>query len=253
MATFRRAFAASPAALGLWALPAADTANRTTSPTSIGCRMAISWSRRGGPPLLLLLLPRSRDVELPLLAADLRRGLARELVAVHLQLVLDGYLHVLQLALGRERQLAGLERHVLELRLLLVLEGHGAGELVPVLLDDEGGLPLLTADVVLALPRPDRVRLVVPGAQGAAEPEHQHRREDRFHGCPRDRAGGKWSDADRPRPLTPIVRTTSRSALRSESRPGRRRWSTSPDTPDRSSSPSLAAASAWSAWRRELW
>src|SRR5262249_47132847 len=54
-----------------------------------------------------------------------------------------------------------LELQVLELRLLLVLVGHGAGELVPVLLDGQGGLPLLPADLVLALPRPDRVRLGV--------------------------------------------------------------------------------------------
>src|SRR5206468_5314529 len=81
--------------------------------------------------------------------------------------------------------------HVLELRLLLVRPTHRAGELVAVLLDGQGGGPLLPADLVLQLPRPDRVRLLVPRAREAAQPEHQCRREDRLHGRPRKVTGGR--------------------------------------------------------------
>src|SRR5262249_10498830 len=144
----------------------------------------------------------------------------------------------------------------LELRLLLVLVGHRAGELVPVLLDDQGGLSLLPADVVLALPRPDRVRFLVPRAQGAAEPEHQHRREDRLHGRPRDMTGGKQSDVDRPRPLTAIVRTRPQryAGISAAGAPAtRRRISTPGENGGNGARPSANARadqkSAWSTMR----
>src|SRR5262249_57136202 len=85
----------------------------------------------------LLLLPLPLDVELPLLAPDLRRGLPLELVPLDRQLVLDGDLHPHHLPIDGERQHPTLERRVLERRLLLVLEGHRAGELAPVLLDGQ--------------------------------------------------------------------------------------------------------------------
>ena len=71
-----------------------------------------------------------------------------KLVPLDLQLVLDGELVIHQLPLGGEGQLPVLDLHVLELRLLLVLPGHRAGELVAVLLDGQGGLPLLPLTVV---------------------------------------------------------------------------------------------------------
>src|SRR5262249_38726410 len=55
------------------------------------------------------------------------------------------------------------------------------GELVPVFLNRQGGRPLLVADLVLALPRPDRVRLAVLRARKAAEPEYQRCHKDRLH------------------------------------------------------------------------
>src|SRR4051812_33643802 len=94
-----------------------------------------------------LLLPLPLDVELPLLAPDVRRALPLELVPVDLQLVLDGELVIHELPVGGERQFPVLDLHVLELRLLLIRPGHRPGELIPVPLDLQGGLPLLAADL----------------------------------------------------------------------------------------------------------
>src|SRR4029453_1122452 len=80
-----------------------------------------------------------------------------------------------------------LQFHVLELLVLLVRPAHRPDELVPVLLDRQLGRPLLAADLVLALPRPDRVCLVLRPDE-AAQPEHQHREND-LHAYPREVAG----------------------------------------------------------------
>src|SRR6266851_27620 len=156
-------------------------------------------------PLLVLLLPLPLDVELPLLAPDLRCAFPFELVPVDRELVLDGELVIHKHPLGGEGQISALQFHVLEFRLLLVRPAHRPGELVPVLLDRQCGRPLHVADLVLALPRPDRVCLLVPRACKAAEPEYQRRREDRFHVCLQEVAGGEPSDADRLQPLTAIL------------------------------------------------
>src|SRR5262249_15717436 len=73
----------------------------------------------------------------------------------------------------------------------------------------------LLADLVLALPRPDRVRLFALRARKAAEPEYQRCRNDRLHDRLREMSGGKLSDADRLHPLPailPMPRTTARMA-----------------------------------------
>src|SRR5207253_2564385 len=103
-----------------------------------------------GLPLLVLFLPLALEVELPLLPPNVDLSLPLELVPLDLQRVLDGELHVVHLPLGGERHLPALELHVLELRLLLVLVGHHPGKLAAILLDDQGGLPLLPTDLVLA-------------------------------------------------------------------------------------------------------
>src|SRR6476469_9972299 len=90
------------------------------------------------PPLLLLPLP--RDVELPLLTPDVHRPLPLDRVPLDRQLVLDGELHVLQLPVHGEGQHPVLHLRVLELPLLLVRVDHHPGQLVPVLLDGQGGL-----------------------------------------------------------------------------------------------------------------
>src|SRR6476646_7017520 len=107
-------------------------------------------------PLLVLLLPLPLDVELLLLAPEFRRAFPLELVPVNRQLVLDGDLVVHELPHGGERQRTVLQLQVLDVRLLLVRPAHRPGELVSVLLDRQCGRPLLVADFVLALPRPDR-------------------------------------------------------------------------------------------------
>src|SRR6185437_4479213 len=87
----------------------------------------------------LLLLALSFDIEIPLFAAGLHGAFALQLVPSDRELVVD------------------LELQVHHLRLLLIRPAHGAGNLVAVLLDRHRGRPLLSADVVLALPRADRV------------------------------------------------------------------------------------------------
>src|SRR5262249_5442478 len=155
-------------------------------------------------PLLVLLLPLALDVELPLLAPDIRRALPFELVPVDHELVLDGDLVIHELPHGGERERTVLQFQILEVRRLLVRPAHRPGELVPVLRDRQGGRPLLVADLVGALPRPDRVDLVGRASQ-AAEREDQRRREDRLHDCLQEMAGAGPSDADGLRPLTAIV------------------------------------------------
>src|SRR5438132_3996524 len=156
-------------------------------------------------PLLVLLLPLPLDVELLLLAAELRCTFPFELVSGDRELVVDGDLVIHEHPHGREGQIAALQFHVLEFRVLLVRPAHRPGELVPVLLDRPCGHPLLAADLVLALPRPARVCLLALGARKAAEPEYQRRREDRLHVCLQGVAGGEPSDADRLQPLTAIL------------------------------------------------
>src|SRR5882672_8526190 len=156
-------------------------------------------------PLLVLLLPLPLNVELLLLAPEVRCTFPFELVPVDRELVLDVDLVIHKHAHGGEGQISFLQLHVLEFRLLLVRPAHRPGELVLVLLDRQCGRPLLAADLVLALPRPDRVCLVALRARKRAEPEYQCRREDRFHVCLQEVAGGKPSDADRLQPLTAIL------------------------------------------------
>src|SRR6266478_8526107 len=133
------------------------------------------------PPLLVLLLPLPLDVELLLLAPELRCTFPFELVPGDRELVLNGDLVIHKHPLGGEGQISFLQFHVLEFRLLLVRPAHRPGELVPVLLDRQCGHPLLAADLVLAFPPPDRVCLLTLRARKPAEREYQRRREDRFH------------------------------------------------------------------------
>src|SRR5436190_18852919 len=67
-------------------------------------------------PLLVLLLPLSFDVELPLLAPELRRPLPVKLVPVDRQGVVDGDRVTHELSLGGERQLPVREFRFLNLR-----------------------------------------------------------------------------------------------------------------------------------------
>src|SRR5207244_3762845 len=95
---------------------------------------------------------------------------------------LDGNLVIHDLSHGGEGQNTLLQLQVLELRLLLVRPAHGPGELVPVLLDRQGGRSLLAADLILALPRPDRVYdLAVRCAHQATDREDQSYWENYLH------------------------------------------------------------------------
>src|SRR5262245_44307658 len=161
------------------------TRTRATAPAHFGTEKG----RHLGPPrppavgtlktarlLLIVLLPLAFDIPFPLLASEFRRALPLELIPVNLQLVLDGdaVIHPRQLSLGGECQRTVLQLQVLELRLVLVRPAHRPGEFVPILLDLQGGCPLLSADLILALPCPDRVyHLVVRRARQAAYPEDQ--------------------------------------------------------------------------------
>src|SRR4051794_25825119 len=109
--------------------------------------------------LLIVLLPLALDIPFPLLASEFRRALPLELIPVNRQLVLDGdaVIHPRQLPHGGECQRTVLQLQVLELRPVLVRPAHRPGEVVPVLLDLQGGCPLLSADFILALPRPNRI------------------------------------------------------------------------------------------------
>src|SRR5439155_2600492 len=71
-------------------------------------------------PLLVLLLPLPLDVELLLLAPELRCTLPFELVPGDRELVLDGDLVLHKHPHGGEGQISGFQFHVLEFRLLLV-------------------------------------------------------------------------------------------------------------------------------------
>src|SRR5262245_32198751 len=141
-------------------------------------------------PLLALLLPLPLDVELLLLAPEVRRGFPFELVPVDRQREIEGELVIHELPHGGKRQSAGLQFQVLELLRLLVGPAHRPGELVPVLRDRQGGRTLLVADLVLALPRSDRVCLLALRVRKAREPEYQRRREDRLHVCLQEVVGG---------------------------------------------------------------
>src|SRR5437588_6734898 len=156
-------------------------------------------------PLLVLLLPLPLDVELLLLAPEIGCTFPFELVPGDRELVIDGDLVLHKHPHGGEGQISGFQLHVLEFRLLLVRPAHRPSELVPVLLDRQGGHPLLAADLVLALPRPDRVCLLALRARKTTEPEYQRRREDRLHICLQGVAGGEPSDVDRLQPLTTIL------------------------------------------------
>src|SRR6185312_8259407 len=109
--------------------------------------------------LLIILLLLALDIPFPLLASEFRRALPLELIPVNRQLVLDGdaVIHPRQLPLGGECQRTVLQLQVPELGLVLVRPAHRPGEVVPVLLDLQGGRPLLSADLILALPCPDRI------------------------------------------------------------------------------------------------
>src|SRR5262249_36113763 len=78
-----------------------------------------------------------------------------------------------------------------------VRPAHGPGEFVSVLLDSQGGGPLLPADLIFALPRPDRVCLAVCRAGQTADAENQRHREDRLHKRlhekGRTRSGPTWT------------------------------------------------------------
>src|SRR4051794_19155979 len=140
--------------------------------------------------LLLVLLPLGLDIPLPLLASEFRRALPLELIPVDRQLVLDGdaVIPPRQPPLGGERQRTVHQLQVPELSLVLVRPAHRPGEVVPVLLDLQGGCPLLSADLILALPCPDRIdHLVVRRARQAAYPEDQRHWENRIHDRLRDR------------------------------------------------------------------
>src|SRR5262249_49002991 len=145
------------------------------------------------------------DGELLRLAPEIRCAFPFELVPVDHELVLDGDLVIHKHPHSGEGQISVLQFHVLEFRLLLVRPAHRPGELVPVLRDRQGGRTLLAADLVLALPRPDRVCLLALRARKAAEREYQRRREERLHVCLQEVAGVEPSDADRLQPLTTIL------------------------------------------------
>src|SRR6266481_8412793 len=141
--------------------------------------------------LLVLFLPLPLDVERPLLAPTFYRTFPFKLVPGYRELVLDVELVIPNHPHGGEGQFSIFQFHVLELRLLLVRPAHRPGELVAVLRDRQRGRPLLVADLVLALPRPDRVCLLALRARKAAEPEYQRRREDRFHVRLQEVVGGE--------------------------------------------------------------
>src|SRR6516165_12765737 len=150
------------------------------------------------PTLLGLLLSLPLDVELLLVASELRGAFPFKLVPVDCELVLDVNLVIHELPHGGERSSAVLQFQVLELLRLLVRPAHGPGELFAVLLERQGGHPLLAADLVLAFPGPDRVRLVALRARKTAESEYQRCRKDRLHDRLQEMTGGKPSNADRP-------------------------------------------------------
>src|SRR6185436_19687854 len=132
-------------------------------------------------PLLVLLLPSPLDVERPLLAPTLYCTFPFKLVPGYRELVLDVELVIPKHPHGGEGQFSVFQFHILEFRLLLVRPAHRPGELVPVLRDRERGRPLLVADLVFALPRSDRVRLLALRARKAPERECQRHWEDRLH------------------------------------------------------------------------
>src|SRR5207302_656262 len=122
---------------------------------------------------LLVLLP--LNVELLLPAPELRRSLPVKRVPVDRQGVVDGDRVTHELSLGGERQLPVFEFRVLDLLVLLVWPVHRPDEPVPVLVDRQGGRPLLPADLIRALPRPDRVCLLALRVRQTADPEYQRR------------------------------------------------------------------------------
>src|SRR5262245_2220618 len=120
-----------------------DTVNGTVDPAAAP-RPKFGTAQR----LLILLVPPPLDVELTLLAPEVRRTFPLELVPVNRQLVVDGDLVIHELPHGGERQSTVLQLQVLEVRLLLVRPAHRPGEFVAVLLDRQRGHPLLPSDVI---------------------------------------------------------------------------------------------------------
>src|SRR2546422_10798749 len=116
--------------------------------------------------------PASLQCRTPAFAPSLHCTFPFELVPGDRELVLDVEFVIPKHPLGGEGQICILQFHVLEIRLLLVRPAHRPGELVPVHLDRQCGRPLLLANLVLALPRPDWVCLLLR-TRKAAEPEYQ--------------------------------------------------------------------------------
>src|SRR5262245_10250840 len=108
-------------------------------------------------PLLVLFLPVPGDLTFLLLAAEFRRAFPLELVTFNRQRVVDGDFVIHELPHGGKRQSFFLQHRVLEVRLLLIRPGHRPDEFLSLLLHRQRGRPLLVADLVLALPRADRV------------------------------------------------------------------------------------------------
>src|SRR6516162_8199982 len=150
--------------------------------------------------LLALLVPLPLDVELLPIAPEFRRAFPLELVPFNRKRQIERELVTHELPHGGERQSTFLQLHVLELLVLLVRPAHRPGAFVAVHLERQGRRQLLAADLVVALPRPDRVYLVALRARQAAEPEYQRCRKDRRHDSPREMGEGKRSTADRRQP-----------------------------------------------------
>src|SRR5262247_2037626 len=127
----------------------------------------------------LLLLPLPLNVEIPFLAPDIQCALPFERIPVDHKFVLDVETITSHHTISRERQFAFLQFQVLEGRILLVRPTHCAGDLIPVLLDRQGRCPLLVANIVLALPRSDRICLVRRNGE-AADHEYQRHGQNRL-------------------------------------------------------------------------
>src|SRR5262245_11637084 len=127
----------------------------------------------------LLLLPLPLNVEIPFLAPDIQCALPFEHIPVDHKFVFDVETITSHHTLSREHQFPFLQFQVLEWRLLLVRPTHCAGDLIPVLLDRQGRCPLLVANIVLALPRSDRICLVRRNGE-AADHEYQRHGQNRL-------------------------------------------------------------------------
>src|SRR5579862_3802332 len=94
----------------------------------------------------LLLLPLPINVKFSFLPPEIRRAFALERITVDRKRVIDGNLVIHELPHGGKSQSFVLQLQVLEVGLLLIRPAQSAGELVPVLLDRQGGRTLLVAD-----------------------------------------------------------------------------------------------------------